>query len=144
MNSTTQTHITQRPALANVQNEGFMIDLNCEKKDNKNSKFAELMMNSVDSALGICCGSASEFIYQRLWNGYGLAKESIPENVETFANALEGIFGEAALLIEARIMQEIHTKADSFRHRTTNAKFTFLLSPGFPLFCELVARASFA
>ncbi len=125
MNSTTEIHNIRVFQLAGSQNPDWVVDPGGPKKEKRKQKFNQLIAESVDSALAICCGPSREIIYNYMLKKYGLTKELIPEYPEIFSQVLESIFGQAALLIEARILENIHAKRKKYRHFSSNTKFNF-------------------
>jgi hypothetical protein len=62
-------------------------------------------------------------LYNILQIKYGITKQAIPNRLEDFTVALNETFGEAAKLLEIKIMEMIHAKAKSFRYEPTEQEF---------------------
>ena len=62
---------------------------------------------------------------------HGIRKEQIPSKIEGFTDAIESIFGEAAKLVELKIIEKLQRKVmDSLinqRHRTCFLLITWQL-----------------
>jgi hypothetical protein len=74
------------------------------------SKFDTAMLDAVDEALGSLGDKARETILFHLEKKYALKRNEIPANLETFANAIEAIFGEGAKFLELLIMKKFQEK----------------------------------
>jgi hypothetical protein len=80
------------------------------------TSFDELILETVDSTLSTLGDSCKQAIYHHLQKMRNMKREDIPGIFAAFVVALENIFGKAAVLIEARIIQTLHQKVRSFRY----------------------------
>ena len=73
--------------------------------------FERLLLEAVDESLSSLGESSKQAIYYHLEKTFNVEKQEIPENVESFASALERIFGVGAIFIETMIMGRLSKKA---------------------------------
>ncbi len=112
MNSTTLIHINP-----NIKHTGNMKTKHTVLHEKpKIPTFDELLLETVDSTLSTLVNSSKQIIYSYLEKRYNIKREAIPNNIATFVQALEEIFGQASLLIEAKIMQTLHSKVPDFKY----------------------------
>jgi hypothetical protein len=81
----------------------------------KTYTFEEAFLESVDTTVSLLGKSCKQAIYHHLKNSHGLNREAIPHKVAEFAVALESLFGKGALLLEVRMMHQLHDKVPSFK-----------------------------
>ncbi len=81
-------------------------------QENRDRAILEAIENTLT-----CFGEAfKQFVYYELSKTYRMKKHEIPSRINEFANAIEGMFGDGAKLIEMKIIQHLHTKAQGFIH----------------------------
>jgi hypothetical protein len=115
MNSTTQLQI--RPLKPNIKLTAYMKGKHVSTSaSSKGPNFNELLLETVDATFSTLGDSSKEALYRYLEKRNGVKREDIPGNIATFAHALEEIFGQSALLLEARIMQTLHSKVPDFKY----------------------------
>ena len=74
----------------------------------------KLISEVVDSSLSCFGNPFKQYVYSKLDKKYQIKKREIPSRISDFADALEDIFGAGAKLIEMRIIQDLHEKAQGF------------------------------
>lgn len=78
-------------------------------------------LSAIDQSLTEINPKAKQAIYQHIETAYGIKKAEIPLRLEAFMDALEQTFGEAAKLLEIRIIQKIHqNNGFSFKSSSRN------------------------
>lgn len=77
-----------------------------------NNDFNKLLLEAVDEGLSTLGESSKQAIYFHLAKSFNVRKEEIPERIETFAAAIEKIFGLGANFLEILIMQRLYQKVD--------------------------------
>ncbi|MCW4045887.1 MAG: hypothetical protein NWE94_10285 [Candidatus Bathyarchaeota archaeon] len=95
-------------------NTPCIIELKTRKTNTRETKFEEIMLETVDevfSSLGHTCKQA---IYAQLKETFKIKKREIPIKLEEFANAIEQIFGPGARFIELKIIEKLHQKTPNF------------------------------
>lgn len=80
-------------------------------------------IDEVFQGLGV---DVKQSIYRYLENNYGIRKLQIPVMIEDFAGAIESIFGEAAKLVELKIMEKLQSKVTGFTHKPKNKEILFI------------------
>ena len=85
------------------------------KNKRKKGSFGELVMETVDTVFSSLGESCKQAVYFHLKNRYNISRENIPERIEDFFDALEGIFGLGAKLIEIEIMKLLFSKVQTFK-----------------------------
>jgi hypothetical protein len=83
------------------------------------NSFEETLTQSIDEVFSALGEEKKHGIYRMLKTRFDLAKSEIPRNIEPFADALKFIFGNAALLIEAKIIRTLHEKNKSLKFKPT-------------------------
>ena len=126
MNSTTQLQRNQDAAVAIKLEPAFTIRLNNKEADSSQADFDSLFLEAVDYTFSMLGNSNKQALYFHLKNSYGIGREAIPQNIEIFANTLEQVFGQGALLLEARIMETLHRKVPRFRFSPKQRELSFL------------------
>jgi hypothetical protein len=125
MNSTTHIQTVEiMPIVTNLEPISSICLVNRKKKPD-NPNFDELILETVDSTFSTLGDSCKQAIYNHLENSYGLKREAIPRNIAAFAHALEDIFGQAALLLEARIIRALHGKVHDFKYFPKQKELSF-------------------
>ena len=72
------------------------------------------IMEAIDESLASFGDSVKQAVYFQLQSNYNVSKQEIPTKIEVLAEALEAIFGIGARLIEMKIIQTLHSKANGF------------------------------
>jgi hypothetical protein len=93
----------------------FELNLENEAKQPAEN-FDTVVLCAVDSALSVLGESSKQAVYQYLEKRCRLNRGAIPAHISDFDDALTRLFGKAALMLEARIMQELHQKAEEFKY----------------------------
>lgn len=73
-------------------------------------KFELAVIEAVDSGLLVLGESAKPAIYYPIEAGYRVRREDIPHRIELFQEALRGLLGEGATIIERLIAKNLHSK----------------------------------
>jgi len=102
--------LTQAQSFENV----FELTLEHQKPKKELGLFDEVLLEAVDSALRVLGESGKRIFYQYLADNFGKKREQIPNAIDEFGTALEIIFGQAAVLIEIKIMAALHEKVPGF------------------------------
>ncbi len=74
------------------------------------NQLKQVILEAVNEGLLILGESSRKAIYFHLQNIVSLKMEDIPENLETFKEGLEKIFGKGAETIEKSIVKTLHVK----------------------------------
>jgi hypothetical protein len=124
MNSTTTIRMNKNSALTKPQVQ-LIIDLSYPKNKNPRKDFNKLLLKALDSTFSVLGDSGKQAIYRNLKNKYGLTKEAIPNNTAKFVDAIEEVFGQAAVLLEARIIHALHNEVKDFVYFPGHDKISF-------------------
>jgi len=108
------------------QNMSFEISLNPTKEHIQEGSFDELFLEAVESAFSMLGSRGKQALFGNLESKFGIQKETLGNNLEPFASALEQVFGHGARLIEMQIMGELHAKTPQFKYKATYADFSFV------------------
>ena len=102
-------------------------EISLEKpKHSRVETFDELFLQAVDEAFLILGEQNKQLIYNYLEKSHGISKEAIPINMQQFGEAIEGVFGEPARLIEIEIMRALHRKVPSFIYDVGENSLSFV------------------
>ncbi|HLN88900.1 MAG TPA: hypothetical protein VK253_02430 [Candidatus Binatia bacterium] len=118
MDSTTQLRLQR--------NQDVAVVIKLEPANSSKDNFDNLLVEAVDSAFSMLGDLAKQAIYLHLKNSFGVCREEIPYQIEDFVNALEQIFGPGALLLETRILENLHNKVPIFRVSSKKEELFFL------------------
>jgi hypothetical protein len=88
--------------------------------------FDNLLLEAIDEGLSSLGESSKQAIYFYLEKIFKIKKEDIPYKIETFAGAIETIFGPGANFLEIQIMKRLYEKVGvAFKwHGSKNLTFT--------------------
>jgi hypothetical protein len=102
--------------MARPQTLEFACEITLENPEEtfESAVFEEALLEAVDSALSMLGDQGKSAVYKHLNENFGINKQEIPHEVEAFGKALESIFGQAARLIEMRIISTLHQKIPAF------------------------------
>jgi len=76
----------------------------------KQGEFEKLFMEAVDEGLTSLGESCRHMVFFYLENTYSIKRQDIPKKPKAFAEGLEKIFGEGALVIEKIIVKTLYSK----------------------------------
>jgi hypothetical protein len=107
MNSTTQIH--KRP----------------ENNNPTPNYFNSLLTETVDSTFAALGDTCKQTLYTCIEKRYRITRETISSHPATFAHALEEIFGQAAFLLETKIMQTLNSKVQGFKYSPKQDELSF-------------------
>jgi len=71
-------------------------------------KFDSAVRISLDEGLNALGESVRQTIYYHVEKGYQVKPESVPERIETFHEALEGLLDEGSKVVEKLIAQKLY------------------------------------
>lgn len=97
-------------------------DLRGEKEPLKVS-FETAVTESIDEVFTTLGENVKQAVYSYLENKYGIRKEQIPSMIEVFTNAIESIFGDAAKLVELKIIEKLQSKVKGFAYKSKRNVF---------------------
>jgi hypothetical protein len=91
----------------------------CTLQLRKNQKSTEdefkvAIIETVEASLSSFCNLYKEAVYLRLENTFKIKKQEIPCKIESFADAIDQMFGAGAKLIEIRIIAALHKRVPEF------------------------------
>ncbi len=90
------------------------------------AEFETALRESIDEVFSAFGENVKQAIYSLLENNYNISKEDIPSEGEAFTNALEAAFGEAAKLIEIKIIEKLQAKVKGFTYRSGKSDLLFI------------------
>lgn len=96
------------------QNVTCTLQLSRDKQKPTEDKFKVAIIETVDERFSSFCDLDKETVYLRLENDFKIKKQEIPCKIESFADAMEQIFGVGAKLIEIRIIEALHKRIPEF------------------------------
>ncbi len=92
----------------------------------KIKEFDLLLLDSIDEALLSLGEKARQSIYAYTEKNKQFSKAEIPQNIETFQQVLEKIFGIGARFIEILIMKNLYAKIGCQLNVETNKQLEFV------------------
>jgi hypothetical protein len=111
INQTTQQQKTQEPCMIIIG-----------AKDTNKPTFDTIIIQAVDAALSTL--NNKQEIYCQLETKYALSQFDFADNPEAFTAALKDMFGDVSLLIELKILTQLHNRAPNFKYVCKNQELT--------------------
>ncbi|UCC33616.1 MAG: hypothetical protein JSW53_01015 [Candidatus Bathyarchaeota archaeon] len=72
--------------------------------------FDKLLIEAIDDGLASLGESSKDAIYFHLEKGFNVRKSEIPSRIDSFKEAIEGIFGSGARFLETLILTKLHRR----------------------------------
>ena len=107
------------------QLSGLTALLELGEKEPLTITFEAALTEAIDEVFQGLGEDVKQSIYRYLENNYGIRKLQIPVMIEDFADAVESIFGEAAKLVELKIMEKLQGKVTDFAYKPKNREILF-------------------
>ena len=101
------------------------IYLNRESEPLK-TNFEAAVTESIEEVLSTLGENVKQAIYSYLENKYSIRKEQIPSKIEDFSDGIESIFGDAAKLVELKIMEKLQSKVKGFSYKSESKEIFFV------------------
>lgn len=95
-----------------AKNDCFIAVLKSSCENELDEEFCRILLEAVDTALGMLGTSIKEALYFHLETTFALKKEAIPANPAKLSDSLERIFGLGAKFIEKIILEAVCTKTN--------------------------------
>jgi hypothetical protein len=92
----------------------------------KNINFESIVAQSIDQTLSVFGETVKDAIYKVIDAQYGIKKHEIANNLELFSQTIESLFGQAAKLIEIRIIQTLNSRVKDFTYKPETAEVVFV------------------
>jgi hypothetical protein len=103
----------------------FELTLNNTQQQATAPEFDALVIDAIESALSILGEPSKQAVYSYLEKSHAVTRNAIPANFAEFTRALENIFGQAAFVLETRIMKNLHCKVQTFKYSPGAEGFSF-------------------
>ncbi len=87
--------------------------------------YERTVINAIDESLSSIIHFNKQILYKYIEKKYNIKKNEIPSKIEEFSDSIEKIFGEAAKLIEIKIIQQLQNKTQ-FRYRLKSKDLVFV------------------
>lgn len=87
--------------------------------------FEKILLEAVDEGLSSLGESSKEAIYFHLKKSFNIKRREIPYKIETFAKAIEKIFGLGANFLEILIMKQLYEKVGGIFECQEPTDFSF-------------------
>jgi hypothetical protein len=97
-----------------MKNATCTLQFSRKKQKPTEEKLNVAIIETVDESFSSFSNLDKEAIYLHLENAFKIKKQEIPCKIETFADAIEQIFGVGAKLIEIRIIEALHKRIPEF------------------------------
>ena len=96
------------------------------KGEKKTMNFEEVLLEAIDEGLSVLGESAKQSVYCHLGKTFKMNRLDIPYRLEEFTDAIEGIFGAGAKILEIQIMRCLFKKVGyTFKHYPKQKNLTF-------------------
>ena len=94
--------------------------------EKKTMIFEEFLLEAIDEGLSVLGESAKQAVYCHLGKTFKMNRLDIPYRLEEFTDAIEGIFGAGAKILEIQIMKCLFKKiGHTFRQYPRQKSLTF-------------------
>ncbi len=90
------------------------LQLSVEKQKSPEEKFNFAIFETVDESFSSFKNMDKRVIYHQLECAFKIKKKEIPLKIESFADAVEQMFGVAAKLVEIRIIEALYKRFPEF------------------------------
>ena len=87
--------------------------------------FENAVAESIDEALSTLGENVKQAVYSYLEKKCNMEKEQIPSMMTDFTNAIELIFGDAAKLVELKIIEKLQGKVKGFVYKSKSKEMFF-------------------
>lgn len=92
----------------------------------RNRGFKKLLLKAIDDGLSSLGNSSKQAIYLHLEKTFKIKRQDIPNKIEEFAEAMEGIFGPGAKILEIQIMRHLYKMVgENFRYAPSKGDLVF-------------------
>jgi hypothetical protein len=108
-----------------IQETKSLLELHIGLENPRSLSFNQTIIEAVDLTFSKLGSKVKQTLYYSLTIDYKLNKEDIPCRTKEFIDAIEGIFGKSALLLEIDLMKNLSQKVPAFKCETSNPKLTF-------------------
>jgi hypothetical protein len=75
-------------------------------------RFRKILLEAADYGLAVFGERVHQAIYDHIERRYQIRREEIPEHLETFQKALEGILGRGSKVVEKLIAKHLYDRLD--------------------------------
>jgi hypothetical protein len=90
----------------------------------KNVDFKTVITKAIDETLSILGENVKQSFYVQLKNNFGLRKDEIYLDLDLFTQANKAIFGKSSMLLEIRIISNLHKQVDNFSFKTEKGELS--------------------
>ena len=87
--------------------------------------FETALTQAIDETFTTFGQNVKQATYNYIENQHAIKKEQIPSMIEGFTSAIESIFGDAAGLLELKIMEKLQSKAPDFIYKAKRREVFF-------------------
>ncbi len=99
------------------------IDLSIKKEPS--TSFENTVAEAIDEIFTSFGENVKRATYSYIETNDGIKKEQIPYHIEGFTNAIESIFGDAAKLVELKIIENLQNKVKGFCYKSKSKEMLF-------------------
>lgn len=92
--------------------------------EKENSDFRTIMTKAIDETLSILGENVKQSFYVQLKNNFGLRKDEIYLDVDLFTQAIKTMFGKSSMLLEIRIISNLHKQVGNFSFKTEKGELS--------------------
>ena len=94
-------------------------------KEQTKENFDTALLESIDEVFTALGESVKQAVYNYIENKHGIRKQQIPRMIDGFTIAIESIFGEAAKLVELKIIEKLQGKVKGFAYKSKSKEVFF-------------------
>ncbi|MCL4429611.1 MAG: hypothetical protein M1167_02545 [Chloroflexi bacterium] len=102
------------------------VTIELDQKDLAKPSFETAVTEAIDEVFTSLGENVKQATYRYLENKYGIRKAQIPNMIEGFTDAVESIFGDAAKLVELKIIERLQSKVRGFSYKPKNREMLFV------------------
>jgi hypothetical protein len=94
--------------------------------ETKKLTYEAALAKSIEEVFSSLSEQVKETIYRSFQSQYAMPEDQIPNRIDTFAFALENVFGETAKLVELKILENLQHKVQRFKYKPKNHNVLFI------------------
>ena len=104
---------------------GLTITLDSLTNKEPRNNFETALIQAIDEVLTSLGENVKQATYSYIENKCEISKDQIPSMLDTFTSGLESLFGNAAGLVELKIIEKLQSKTQGFMYKSKGREIFF-------------------
>lgn len=110
------TYLQKNQSMQTAFETSFLVVFDDENQESNKVKFESIFLEAIDEVFSSLGESIKQEFFNLLHKNYGITRQTIPQNIKLFVDALEAIFGKGTTFLEIEIMSLLHNKVKHFKY----------------------------